>query len=363
MVRVASIGLFVGLLALAGAPDGRASLHHPDDQTGTVPVDDTGAPEALPFDPTFKLRRLVLRNVFNPEWPLVELDQQTNQPVIDPKTGQPKLSDRGVVDARIKKARQKKGTPTTEESVAQAVDLLRINRLDDAEGALRVQRNGFLPNVTLAHIAATRGDWPRAYEYLDIANEERPPDSVPGTPPKKLAWQLKLNRGPLLKLLKLRLAEARGPKLPPEDEQPDRIFDVNFVNEAGAYEPGVLAGAEKAKLPADALATVQQLVLWFPTDIRLYWLLAEVYAAKGEFKAAQDIMNECVNSNKYSNRKVLMQHREAVAKVANVEPPPDEVPPSPVPFSFRTVRIYFGVVAAVALFALVRAITKKRKGA
>ena len=363
MVRVACAGLLIGLLALACAPDGRASLHHPEDQTGTVPVDDDGTPEALPFDPTFKLRRLVLRNAANPDWPLVERDQQTNQPVLDPKTGQPKLSDRGVVDARIKKAQQKKGKPTVEESVALAVDLLRFNRPDDAEGALRGQRSGFLPNVTLAHIAATQGQWPRAYEYLDIANDERPPASIPGTSPKKLAWQLKLNRGALLKLVKLRMAESRGPKLVPEDEQPDRIFDVNFVNEAGVYEPGVLAAAEKAKLPPDALATVQQLVLWFPLDIRLYWLLAEVYAAKGEFKAAQDIMNECVNSNKYSNRKVLMQHREAVAKVADVDPPQQEVPESNALFSMRTVLIYFGVVAALALFALVRAVTRKRKAA
>ena len=78
---------------------------------------------------------------------------------------------------------------------------------------------------------------------------------------------------------------------------------------------------------------------------------------------AQDIMNECVNSNKYSNRKVLMQHREAVAKVANVDPPPPEVPESGVPFSMRTVLIYFGAAGAFALFALVRAVTRKRKGA
>jgi hypothetical protein len=140
------------------------------------------------------------------------------------------------------------------------------------------------------------------------------------------------------------------------------------VNEAGVYEPGVLAAKEKAKLPPDAIATVQQLVLWFPNDNRLYWLLAELYAANGEFKAAQDIMNECVSSGRYSNRKALMQHREAIAKVANVEPPPAEPPPTEppppeVPFTMGAVWIYFGAVAAIALFALVRAIAKKRKSA
>ena len=76
-------------------------------------------------------------------------------------------------------------------------------------------------------------------------------------------------------------------------------------------------------------------------------------------------MDECVASGRYSNRKVLMQHREAVTKVANVEQPQAEEqtppPPEAVPFSMRTVGIYFGVVAAIALFALVRAVTKKRK--
>ena len=107
---------------------------------------------------------------------------------------------------------------------------------------------------------------------------------------------------------------------------------MNFVNEAGAYEPGVLAEPRRPKLPPDALATVQQLVLWFPNDMRLYWLLAELYAAKGEFAAAKKIMDECVDSGHYSNRKVLMQHREAVKDAdepPRPEPPPERTPKQP----------------------------------
>ena len=40
MLRVAFAGLFGSLLAALLAADGRASLHHPTDQTGTVPVGD-----------------------------------------------------------------------------------------------------------------------------------------------------------------------------------------------------------------------------------------------------------------------------------------------------------------------------------
>lgn len=367
MVRVALVGLFVGLLALVGAPDGRASLHHPDEPFA-VPVNDKGEPEALPFS-AFANRRAALVNAGNPAFPLD-----------DPATKGRTI--RGRTKDRIERL-QKLPTRTEQESVTLAVDLLRVGRANEADEPLRTTRRGYIPNVTLAHIAALQGDWARAYTFLDIATEEPPPKEFPGLKPQELAWQIKLNNGPLKKLFQLRLAESKlaestGKKPPPDAELPDRIFDVNFVNAAGAYEPGVLAPAELAKLPADALATVQQLALWFPHDTRLYWLLAELYATKGEFATADKIMDECAWSLQYGNRKALMQHREAVARAAKAKgPAPDEAllapptppPPAPVedaapvPFSFRTVRIYFGVVALFALFALVRAVTKKRKGA
>ncbi len=384
MVRLAFAALGAGLLAVLVAADGRASLHHPEDQTGVVGVDDAGAPEPFPFD-EFRRRRVITMNACNADWPLEQIDPQTKEKVIDPNTGKPYLSDRGVLDARIKKALAKpEKARTPEEKAALAVDYLRFSRPDDAEGALKGQRSDFLANVTLAHIAATQGQWARAYEFLDIANEEaankrKPLTAVHGMSGAKLAWQLKMNRGPLLKLVKLRMAEAREEaalkakkppeKRPVEDELPDRIFDVNFVNDAGQYEPGKLAAAEKAKFPGgdftEALATVQQLVLWFPNDVRLYWLLGELYAARGDvergdLQAAKAIMDECVESGRFSNRKALMQHRDVVTKLANVEPV--EEPPAALPFSWRTVRIYFGVIGAIVLYALGRKIWKATRG-
>jgi hypothetical protein len=365
VVRTAAVGLAVGLLAVLLAADGRASLYHPDDRIWVVPIDDRGAPDPFPFE-ELQRRRLVLRNVLNSDWPLVKIDPQTKQPVTDPKTGRPQLGERGVVDARIKKALAKKAETRTEmESVALAVDLLHFGRPDDAEGALKSLRNGFLPNVTLAHIAAAQGQWGRAYEYLDIANDETPPAALAAKSPQELAWQRKLDRGALKTLMKLRLAESRQPP-PPDSELPDQIWPVRFVNDAGQYEPGVLAAAEKAKLPGgdfpEAIATVQQLVLWFPADVRLYWLLGELYAARGDAKAALKVMDECVDSGRYSNRKVLMEHREAVKKAASVEPPPEEVPIPAVPFSMGAVWMYFGAVGVVVLFALVRTLMKRMNG-
>jgi hypothetical protein len=377
VVRAATIGLGVGILAVLSAAESMASLHHPEDNTGVVSVDEQGALEPFPFE-EFLRRRVILRNIGNPDWPLVKINPQTKEPVLDPKTGQPEPSDRGIVAARIKKAQAKRPETRTEmESVALAVDLLRFGRPDDAEGALKGRRSGFLPNVTLAHIAATQGQWSRAYDFLDFANEETPPAALAAKSPQRFAWQRKLDRSALRTLFKLRAAEARGAKVPPETELPDQIWPMHFVNDAGKYEPGTLVAAEKAKLPGgdfpEAIATVQQLVLWFPFDVRLYWLLGELYAAKGDVDSALKIMNECVDSGRYSNRKVLMEHRELVAQAARTrpreppQPPPEHAPPPPenpppVPFTMDAVWIYFGAVGAIALFAFIRAVVKYTRG-
>ncbi len=375
-----AVCLAVGVGAVLGAADVRASLYHPDtdrpDNTGVVPVDARGNPEPFPFE-EFQRRRLVLRNVINPDWPLVKIDPTTKRPVVNPKTGRPELSDRGVVDARIKAVRAKPPeTRTAEERVALAVDLLRFGRPDDAEGALTGLRSGFLPNVTLAHVAATQGQWDRAEDFLDISTSEaeRKPPPIRGVSAANLAWQLKLDRTEFLTLARLRAKEARGPKPPPDNELPDRIWPVTFANAAGEYEPGALAAAEKAKLPGgdfpEAIAAAQQLVLWFPTDVRLYWLLGELYAARGDarkddLRTALAIMNECADSGRYSNRKALMQHREVLSKAASAAlPPEDGAPPPPVPFDMSKVLIYFGVVGVLALIAGVRALLKRvRSGA
>jgi hypothetical protein len=274
---------------------------------------------------------------------------------------------------RINKLKAKGHARRTQlESVGLAIDLLNSGQPFEADGALvERHRQGYLGNVTLAHIAATRGEWARAFECLDIANESKPPTPKElGLTPQQLAWQIKLNNGPLMALVKSRWNESKGPKRPAEDELPDPLFPVNFVNAAGTYEPGALAPAERAKLPPDALATVQQLVLWFPYDTRLYWLLGELYAAEGDFRSAKKIMDECVDSLSYSNRKVLMQHRHAVSKAAEQAKPPDEdalfadkpAEQPHVAFTMSTVWVYVGVVGAIAALAFVRAMLKRRKG-
>lgn len=366
MVRFRFVALGVVVAGLLGLSAGRASLHHPEEPMA-VPVNAQGVPEALPFD-EFGRRRLVLMNAGNADWPLERANPSDPTKKV--------RSDRGVLKDRIDK-RLKIAKRTQEESVALAVDLLRFGRPDEADGALvGRQRQGYLGNVTLAHIAASQAnpsdpktrDWPRAFAFLSFANEETPPKELPGITPQQLAWQINLNNGVLLKFFRLRMEESRT-KHAPETELPDALFPVDFANVAD----GALVPSERAKLPPDALATVQQLVLWFPHDTRLYWLLAELYAARGEFAAAERIMGECVSSLGYSNRKVLMQHREAVTKVAKEkgaapeeallgggDKPTDAGPVEPpVPITFGAIWVYFGVVGAVALFALYRKLTRK----
>jgi hypothetical protein len=97
-----------------------------------------------------------------------------------------------------------------------------------------------------------------------------------------------------LKLLRLRLRERLAKKDGKGIVQlPDALFDdgkdpptpVRFVGENGEFEAGKIAAAEKAKLAlvqsTGAFPIVQKLVVWLPDDLRLYWLLGEMYNVQG----------------------------------------------------------------------------------
>lgn len=345
MKRVAGFGIVCLAAVLAVAP-GRASLYQPDEPT-SLSVTPAGTPVALPFA-EFKRRLVTLANQLNPTL---------------------KTPERERLLGRIA-TRQKARTRAPVETVALAADLIRAGRPDDAAGVLARDRRGFLPNATLAHAAAARGDWRDAWNYQSIANDEAPPDELPGLTRPQLAWQLHLNKAYLLSLFEMRTK----PRAAPEVETVEPLFPVTFVNDAGAYEPGVLAAAERAKLPADAVAVAQQLLLWLPTDTRLYWLLAEVYAATGDLEDAQRILDECVSSaREYGNRKQLVEHRTAVRAAAEARPKtntgdeplmtpaPADAPPEEPPVNMKMIWVYFGVVAAIALLAAARVLGRRGK--
>jgi tetratricopeptide (TPR) repeat protein len=102
----------------------------------------------------------------------------------------------------------------------------------------------------------------------------------------------------LLKLWQLRQRE--GPSNPSAGL--DALFDtkdsqVRFVGPDGKYQAGKLSAIERAKLPKNARAVVEQLVLWEPFDFRLYWLAAELLNAEGDARGALEIFNELIKSD------------------------------------------------------------------
>src|SRR5205085_3278451 len=159
--------------------------------------------------------------------------------------------------------------------------------------------------TTLAQLHAARGEWAEALSNHQAALlDTKMPAELKGLTGEQRDWQAMLDEDYVLHYYALhrREAEAR-PRPAPEAEEPTPLFPlpqpdkphtpVRFVNDAGQYEPGALAASERAKLPPDAVAILQQLLLWFPTDARTYWLLAELYAADGKLDEAAAIFDEC----------------------------------------------------------------------
>lgn len=115
-----------------------------------------------------------------------------------------------------------------------------------------------------------------------------------------------------LSLLRSRLREGAGrtgSRGPAHDV--DALFPVRFVGADGKYEAGRIAESERAKLPLDAVAIVEQLLIWFPADARLLWLLGELYNAQGDLASAYSVFEDCVGSRGYGSP-TLREHRQIV---------------------------------------------------
>jgi tetratricopeptide (TPR) repeat protein len=123
-----------------------------------------------------------------------------------------------------------------------------------------------------------------------------------------------------LRLVRLRLREMSG------QTGLGDLFGIRFVGPSGKYEPGRLDVAEVKKLPADAVAGVQQLALWLPADARLLWQLAELAAAGGDVPTAAAMLDGCVTEFGLRHPD-LREHRQAVRAAADaLAARPDERP-------------------------------------
>ena len=268
---------------------------------------------------------------------------------------------------------------TPEQTADLGAILIRLREYDPAITILRratqQERPTFQSYTALAVLHLLRGE---AHEALRVQQPALDifPEQLPGATAAQTAWYRQLERTYFKRLIVLR-ARERDPVSgkSPLPESVDDLFGVRFVDEAGQYRPGQLAAAERQKLPADALAIVQQLVLWLPDDSRLYWLLGEVYAAQGDpasLQAAGKILDQCVDSRQF-HPKELGEHRRVVRELLAQQRLPDDsvdpTPPTPAPsgqlltWDARTISVIVGVgLVAVGLVALqVRQLVKRRR--
>jgi hypothetical protein len=223
---------------------------------------------------------------------------------------------------------------SSEELAGLTADLIRLNRNEDVLNILQPlardpRKGGFLAYAHLARAHAGRGEWREAFEQeqMAIRYSDFPTSFARFTEPQ-LAWLKRVERDYYLPLLAHRAEESRRGRARDLNEDVDALFPttpppkhlddpVHFVGENGQYTAAELAAAERKKLPPDALAIVQQLVLWHPQDARLYWLLGELYNAEGDVDAASNILEECTFTMGYSNPTVI-EHRRVLKSAVEV---------------------------------------------
>jgi len=312
--RIATIGLIV-LFAPLGSL--QAGLYGPEDFVPfTIGADKLA--EELPYVPNFKSLLDERASAANPISPLKDGD---------------KLTYRGRLVERVEALWPAGGfaskTPAAvlalsqDRQVALATDLIRLGRVDDALTLLqpRVQDRtpDFFALVTLAQAHALKGDWEEAIKLHSFAFEGRLPNKLTGSNEAQTTWAINVEKVYVTRWLKLRFEESKtGVQVENHDVMP--LFSTRFVNDRGEYEPGKLAAGEKAKLPKDAVAIVQQLLLWSPEDGRLLWLLGELTAAEGRLREASEIFDQLTWGRGFTNRKIFMEHRTLVNKAAEALP-------------------------------------------
>jgi len=235
------------------------------------------------------------------------------------------------VAARIEK-RLARGAQTlpVEELAGLTYDLMRLGRTDEALNILQSvgrdrSRTGFLVLAHLAEAHRARSEWDDAYEHqYSAVRDYQFPKLFPQLSEAQLDWYHRVESEYYLPLLFHRKESARQKRLAVQDSL-DPLFPppkhgevrqaegnaIQYVAEGGKYEAGMIAAAEKTKLPPDAIAIVQQLILWDPSDNRLLWQLAELYNAEGNVAAAKDLFDMCADARKYSHPQ-LMEHRRIV---------------------------------------------------
>lgn len=322
-MRFAAV-LIVGCAMLAICTPARAGLYHPA-ALGAFDVDENGNAVALNLDAFLSI--------------LGDLKQEGWRPgsLISPNPPERYLQLKKVIDERHAKGIERLSET---EKLALCADLLRLradpSALNQAVNILskiissRPRVNGFLAYALYAHALKTLGSRGQIRDAQAAATEALAypvPENFAGLTAKQIAWYKHFEKSYHLPFLahRARLDEetgraesVEGPARPKLPTQIDPLFrdkvtndPVRYVNEAGEYQPGGIAPAEQAKLPPDAIAVVQQLLLWYPSDPALIWQLAELYNAKGDLKSAELLFNQCISEYHIDSREAR-DHRSQV---------------------------------------------------
>ena len=197
---------------------------------------------------------------------------------------------------RLQYERDAKRLETRGSTADDAADLgalyVRLGKFDEAVEVLRRAQREHPNHFAIAANLATA--WQRKGELraADAAIRE----AVRLAPGKYLAAET----------LHAKLIEAR---LKSGTVDLDDLFGVHYVGPSGKFEPGKIAGAEKKKLPAKAVALVQQLALWLPSDGPLLRQLAELANAYGDVPSAAAMMEGCVVQYGMSDPETRLRRR------------------------------------------------------
>ncbi|HEV3146575.1 MAG TPA: hypothetical protein VGZ47_21990 [Gemmataceae bacterium] len=196
------------------------------------------------------------------------------------------------------------------------IRLRQLNRaLELLRNAEKKFPNSFVIHSHLALVSHLQKD-PEA-PRLQLEASRMHPKQIPGLAAEQVPWALRLERL-LFELERNRFREERDTGIQASNESLDSILPITFVGPSGQYEAGKISSEESTKIPEDALTAVQQLLLWLPDDIRLCWLLAELYNAQGDISAANFFFDYC--ANKGFQPPLLRAHRRVVLEAAAAQP-------------------------------------------
>ncbi len=325
------------LVLLVGAPFASAGIFSPHEPCPfEIAADGTAKP--LPLN-VFKLLLNECVAALNPITPEIQ-------------------TFKGLVLRRLGSAPK---APSRAEMVGISADRLRVGHdrevIELLTPTIRDDNPDYRLLIHLARAHAALGDWDLALKRTGDARDCDPPTELAGTKAEALEWMLKVDRAHTRPWM-LAARQSADPKARPSDPDVPPLF--------------------REMPPPDAIAVVQQMVLWAPLDANLLWLLGSLHLEKGQFAEAFDILDQC-RERKLTWPKFRSQHAAAEAgyrklpKVdpfAGIEGPTVDLPGDPppkrglfavvAPEQFAIVIAGFGVLILALLALQIRTFRRRR---